>query len=384
MKETYQKLNYEWLFKPTGDPFTDAGGYALEEFASHFPDSDILELIKKATDIYVDRWEAKINPFFLNSKITQPAFNGSQKKKETIKYYQELLENEGGKEGFCRITGQNTYVFPAGRDNSVLSGSRTFINFHHGFQEGLMFSKEIIIRYFFLPLACEQLQGRISLISSNRPVIAKYFCQMVCKKNLSDIACNSSKSIHKAKANSSGTALFRYADKIIMEFQREFDDGQGALSMYHFTNFGASPDLAIYQLPFQILRFYSLVQKVTYKDSWNDFVRQHYHLSGAKYNQQKNLYEQTVKKQLKEIEYEVYQYWFNTIYNNLLTGKSIIHDILNYYRKNEFNFQIVRIYAINIRHMKKETINKIEQMADFVIANNNDRGIEKLFVNWIV
>lgn len=51
MKETYRNVDYKSLFEMTGDPFVDAGGFALEEFASHFPDLDILEMIVKATNI---------------------------------------------------------------------------------------------------------------------------------------------------------------------------------------------------------------------------------------------------------------------------------------------------------------------------------------------
>ena len=36
MKETYRNVDYKSLFEMTGDPFVDAGGFALEEFASHF------------------------------------------------------------------------------------------------------------------------------------------------------------------------------------------------------------------------------------------------------------------------------------------------------------------------------------------------------------
>ena len=85
MKQDIQNIDYEWLVKPTGDPFVDAGGYALEEFSHYYPDANILELIDKVASIYVDRWEGKINPFFLNSKITQPAFKGNKKKTEAYK-----------------------------------------------------------------------------------------------------------------------------------------------------------------------------------------------------------------------------------------------------------------------------------------------------------
>ena len=79
MKKTFNAINYELLFSPTGDPFVDAGAYALLEFSKRFPECDILELIDKACDIYVDLWNAKLNTFFLNSKITQSSFDVDRK-----------------------------------------------------------------------------------------------------------------------------------------------------------------------------------------------------------------------------------------------------------------------------------------------------------------
>lgn len=40
MKQDIKNIDYEWLFKPTGDPFVDAGGYALEEFSHYYPDAN--------------------------------------------------------------------------------------------------------------------------------------------------------------------------------------------------------------------------------------------------------------------------------------------------------------------------------------------------------
>lgn len=376
MKKTYNKLDYVLLTCPTGDPFVDAGGYALDTMSNLFPNDDIMGLIMRAADIYVDRWKAKINPFFLNSKITQPAFKDASKKSETKKYYEGMLNNEGGHVGYCRVTGRETYVFPAGRDNSVLSGSRTFINFHHGFQSGIMLSKEVLIRLFFLPLACEQLQGRIALISSSSLKIAKYFSQEVCKENLSAVANNSSEGVLKAKSNNPSTSLFRYADRIIYEFKSEFDEDNESLTLYHFTNFGASPDLEIYQLPFQMLRFYSFVQKAKYRDSWNAFVNHHYHYTGASYDAGKYVIKN--KKESQTVDEDTFKYWRNTVYDNLLKGRSLTSAFLSYIREHQFDFKIIKTYETKIRNMKKETIEKIEQLADFIMSTYDAAGVAKV------
>lgn len=181
MDQQIKNIDYKWLMEPTGDPFADAGGYALKEFAKRYPEKNILELIEEVTKIYVYRWRAKINPFFLNSKVTQPAFKAERKVDETMKYFRELIEGKTSiKIGYCRITGRKTQLFVARRDNSILSGSGTFVNFHHTFEAGIMVSKEMLVRFHFVPLACILLQGRIALIHSNDNHLTEFFAAENC------------------------------------------------------------------------------------------------------------------------------------------------------------------------------------------------------------
>ena len=82
----------------------------MEEFSHYYPDANILDLIEKAANIYVEKWGGKVHAFLLNSPITQTAFKGKERT-ETVKYYQSLINNINGKLGFCRITGRYCYVF---------------------------------------------------------------------------------------------------------------------------------------------------------------------------------------------------------------------------------------------------------------------------------
>lgn len=377
MKRDIENIDYEWLFRPTGDPFVDAGGYALDEFSHYYPDADILVLVEKAASIYVDRWDGRINPFFLNSKITQPAFKGDRKKTETYEYFLSLINDVNGIDGYCRVTGKKGKVFVGGRDNFVLSGSSTFSNFHHWFQNGIMVSKEVIFRCFFLPLACEQLQGRISLLNSSNPKISAFFAKLVCKRNMECIMNNTSVSVLKSKSVSTGTALFRFVDKVLINKKIQFDDDTKCnLQMYLYTNFGTSPDLQVISLPFPVLDFYRFVMKVKHKDNWHNFVSHYYHIKGGKYTSDKG-YSLTVGKDIRKIGENEFQYWGNRIYEKLINGESILPDILEYSKENSFDFIIVKYYVTKIRNMKKETIEKINKMATFITESNDDRGIGK-------
>lgn len=224
MNQQIENVDYRWLTEPTGDPFVDAGGYALEEFAKRYPDKDILELIEEVSKIYVNRWDANIYNFFLNSKITQPAFKGGRKIEETMKYFRELIE---GKEtvgkGICRITGQK-------QNYSQLVGiipfypvPGTFVNFHNTFEAGIMVSKEVLIRNHFVPLACMSLQGRIALIHSNDNKLTAFFAATNCSENLHALAINASEGILNSKYRAPTTALFRFIDKVFGDSEREYE-----------------------------------------------------------------------------------------------------------------------------------------------------------------
>ena len=366
----YNTIDYEWLFKPTGDPFANAGGYALKVFADTFPDDDILQLISRATDIYVDKWDSKLNTFFLNSKITQPAFKPGQKKEETLKYFESLINDVDAKNGFCRISGRETSVFAAGRDNSVLSGSGKFVNFHHGFDSGIMLSKEILIRLFFLPMSVNLLSGRVCVIDSSNKDISEKFALDNCKNVFSEIARKCSDGVSKSLSAAPSTELFRFADKIIKEYD-ETEEKNCSLNLYLFTNFGAKPELDIYILPFEGMDFYRFVNRTKYKDDWQKFISTDYFFYNTK----------TKKREWAGENFEIgeneFRYWKNSIYENFINGISILSDILQWSKTNSFNFDIVKYYELKVRKMKKETIQKIEQMAEFIFEGNDKFSIEK-------
>lgn len=369
MKNNY-KINEDALFCVTGEPFADAGGFALKELATQFPDKDILELIAFVTRIYVDRWDAKINPYFLNAKVTQSAFDSERKKAESIAYFKGLLDGTVPSEkGYCRITGQYTDLYKAGRDNTVLSGSGKFVNFHHTFATGMMLSKEMLIRYYFLPLASEQVQSKIAVISSSNAAVAELYARRCCARILSDVGKNHSQEILKSECRSVGTAIFRFLDDVYTMYK---DKGKGdSITLYHFTNFAASPEVQIYTLPSQVFLFYRICNNVLYRQEWNDFVARHYtsnKYKKASFDSQSNNYVMSGNKsETVVIEEKEYRYWKNSIYDDLLSGNSILKPILKYSKQSAFNLDLLRIYLITIRNMKKETVEKIYQIADFIM-----------------
>lgn len=383
MKETYNTIDYNWLIQPTGDPFTDVGGYVIKYLSEKDPEKDILELIEYMAKIYVNRWSGKINPFFLNSAITQPAFKGDVKIKETIKYFSSLLNETASNEtGFCRITGRKAKLFKAGRDNSLMSGSGGFVNFHHNFQFGLMLSKEMLIRMLFIPYGSIFIGGRIAIIYSNDAQVNEFFVRKNCEANDNNIAMASSDGVLKSEYGIPANALFRFVDDLFLsqlKIATDDDTGKLSLTLYHFTNFGASPEIVIYKLPSNVFRFYSTCQSIKLKSDWQQFIMAHYvnsKFKGAKYNQSASIYELTKKDSIEQISFDDYKTWRNVVLENLLKEKSILRLFVNWGIKHKFNFNIVEIYQKYVQNMKQETLNKIKELALF-LTNTGEDAIKK-------
>ena len=388
MNDNY-KIESSLLTKLTGDPFADTGGMVIK-FLWTLPelkDKDIMGLIEYATNIYVNKWGSKLHAFFLNSKITQPAFIGEKKIKEALKYYRGLLEEtESNQEGNCRISGRKAKLFSAGRDNHILSGSGTFVNFHHNFESGLFLSKEILIRTFFVPLGLIQLSDKVAMLSSNFEKVTEFFVVKNCRDNLKAISSGTAESVLRSEFNNPANALFSFADtylnthlnKLLLQEDAEelFNETNVTLTLYHFTNFGASPEVVIHVLDSKVFKFYAFCNRITIKKDWNKFIRNNYKNSkykGALFNEEKEIWES--KNEL--IPFDTYHTWTNNVLRNLLTGQSILRSILYWNIDHSFPFIIVEKYQTIIKNMEKRTIDKIKQIADFIVINRETDFITK-------
>lgn len=382
-------LEVDWLTKPTGDPFADTGGLVIKYLWSlpHLQDKDILELIAYAANIYVNKWDGKLHAFFLNSRITQAAFKGQRKIDEALKYYKALIDDtENYQEGYCRISGRKGKLFSAGRDNHILSGSGTFINFHSNFESGLFLSKEVLIRIFFVPLGLVQLSDKVAMLSSNHEKVTEFFVVKNCKENLNSISTGTATGLLKSEFNNPANALFNFADSylsthldVILKNDDEnelFSETNVTVMLYHFTNFGASPEVIIHVLESKVFQFYAFCNRMLFKKDWNRFLRSNYRNSkhrGASFNEEKEIWD----SKNEVIDYESYKIWRNTVLENLLTGKSILSNILCWNREHSFPFIIVEKYQTIIRNMEKRTIDKIKQIADFIVTNRDTDFITK-------
>ena len=371
-----KNLNIDWLTRPTGNPFVDTGGYIIELLWKKGYSRDILELIKYVANIYVRDWNAKLNSFFHNSTITQPAFKGDRKIEETLKYYKSLLEDkESYVEGYCQITGRRTKLFGARAENSILAGSYGFTNYHSVFDVGARVSKEVLIRMFFVPLGSVSVGGRMAVVSSNVPEFTKIFVLRNLEANLK--SASSGGGIYKLPYSSVENALFHYADELLME-RKDFDQDV-AITLFHFSSYMQSPSLSIYRLPAKVFAFYRYANR-KFPQEWKKFLHAHYYGTGkeknAKYDPASDKFILQQKKQTIEVDYEEFKTWRNRVLHKLLNDKSLLGDFINWIMAgNSLPWELIQLYSIKVLGMKTTTVNKIKQLAGYFVdlAQKEDR-----------
>ncbi len=386
MKED-EKIDIQYLTKTTGDPFADTGGFVIKYLWTlpHLKDKNILGLIDYVAKIYVNKWNGKLHSFFLNSTITQPSFKGKEIDK-TLKFYKGLIEETiPFQEGYCRISGRKAKLFSAGRDNHILSGSGTFVNFHHNFESGLFLSKEMMIRMFFVPLGLIQLSDKVAMLTSNYERVTEFFVERNCIQNLNAISSGIADGVLKSEFTNPANALFSFSDSYLNTHLKELllgneevllNEADVTLNLYHFTNFGASPEVVLHVLESKVFKFYAFCNRIKIKEDWNKFLRSNYKNSkykSASFNEEKEEW----NNKDETISFETYKIWRNIVLENLLNGRSILGSILRWNVKHSFPFVIVEKYQTIIKNMEKRTIDKIKQIADFIVIDRDTDFITK-------
>ncbi|MBN2396669.1 MAG: type I-B CRISPR-associated protein Cas8b1/Cst1 [Candidatus Atribacteria bacterium] len=339
-------------YKKTGDPFVDAGGMALQYITEKFPEKNIMQLIEWAAKVYVEKWGGKLNSVFHGSPITHPTTPNNQRIPKTIEAFNKLTKELN--EGYCRYCGQKAFLTEAGREKSCLVGSGAFVNFHHAHEEGLMICPSCVTKYFFLPFALIQM-GNLSLLHTVTNHGEEYWKRKTIFQNLDKISRNTSDSMLKSEIKNPSNAIFSFASELINEFENEFLNEN--LTLYHFTNFAASVDCSIFLIPNPVFKFLSQTLKSVPRQ-WYKFVYQHYHISGAKWDDATN----TWQKKGNQVTEDEYQNNKNNVYNALLEGNSILRSMTRYYQ-NQINRDIGLDSRMAIYYAKEVLQMTTEQIA---------------------
>ncbi len=329
------ELTYDDLsFENTGDPFVDTGGLVLQTLHKRFPQKSLMELLEYVTDVYINNWKQKLHSIFhTNSKLLNPSTKGKHRQ-NTIEYLENLITNTGTEltiQGYCKICGKEGILFQNSREFYPLTGSGAFVNFHHGHEEGTYLCNVCSLKLFLVPLGVLQIGGNIGLLQVQTEFSRKFVIQTIIEENLDKIGKNASEGILKSEYKNPKNALFHFAAEIIRTAKDE--NASETLQLYHFTNFGAAPFCDIYVLPSPVFRFLNKV--LNYQPTaWYYFVNRYFRIKKAEWDWETGSWQETSKNKSQTIEETEYRNNPNLIYERLLSGQSILKQILHMHREH--------------------------------------------------
>jgi CRISPR-associated protein Cst1 len=158
------------------------------------------------------------------------------------------------------------------------------INFFTNGDTGLPISGLALLALQFFPLGCVKCDLGLLAAHSGNENLTFNITSRLLKQNmnaimLAQVAGNDKlpKAPHSLK-----TLLIEKLIEVERERNNANEDQElASLSAYNFNN-GKDPKLAIYHLPFEIVRFLQLVHMATYEQAWNRLVQRAWQLSQVK------------------------------------------------------------------------------------------------------
>lgn len=366
-------------FQTTGDPFIDAGRLAAQAvFRYQKLRSPTTENWLKAIDFavtqYQKHWQSKIDAVSLNGWVSHNA-NKKKARSVALKGFQDLFTRaeagEGDASGWCRGCGQSKALFTAGRELLPLSGSGAFLNFHHAHETGVQLCAECQAALFMVPLAIMQCGKNLALLQTQTEALQDFWLKTTVEQNLKNLARGNSEGILRYTYGNIRNAFFALVNDLITEnYAAERQLEPQDLRLFYFTNFGAKPESEIYDLPASAFTFLWIVQDPTHpaiKSAWHRFVRRHYRIKDAEYDESTNIWTKTKGKSQGELPDEDFKNNRNAIHDALLFGRNLLP---RFYRRRERKslvpLEIVKAYILEVRFMKKERIDAVLRLADRV------------------
>jgi CRISPR-associated protein Cst1 len=207
----------------------------------------------------------------------------------------------------------------------------------------------------------------LALLQTENPKSKKYWIDWTVKENMNKSGKGISDGILKSEYGNPKNALIKIASDIITEVNDDaFSD---YLQLYHFTNFGASPNCEIYRLPNPVFSFLNKVIKYCHSD-WYVFVQRHYHIKKSSWDYDGDHW--ISGKDNQPMSEEDYLNNPNDIFERLLNSDSILGQLRKFYKdayihnKRHSKITMAIYYTKEVLGMRQEQIDLIKKVANVV------------------
>jgi CRISPR-associated protein Cst1 len=266
----------------TGHPLVDAGAAGIAAFCHKYSLGAVDEEdIRQAADFVEahypqEPFKSFLASIFPNSGYVNPTM-GEEKRRAFLHDYLRAYELPTIESQRCIFCGKAAQA-RAFREHIPLTMGRDMINFVPNGVSGLPVCGYCLLSIQAVPLAGLRCEGRLLVVHSVDADLTlafadRFFQESQRMRGL--VAALPEGERKMAGARFARTILMRELEAI--EAKRHASTAGGGepstLTAYHFTNYGAGPDIAIYHLPLQVARFLRIARQAKYYRAWEGIVR---------------------------------------------------------------------------------------------------------------
>jgi len=362
----------EVIYDFTGNPFVDAGIWAICGLVKKKPDeldkNDLKSILSDIVQLYLTKkWSKNIYSIFPNNPVTNPSVKN--KEERYLKILNQLVDEITplGNSGSCISCGRRNMLQRSGKDRIPLTGSKRMVNYFSYGADGADYCPACALAVQFTPLvfyACVNLL----LVHSNSEKIMKIWSQKAIKNVRKQISSGNYTGCFDEGYKNQKNALFHIIE-IIQKLKERPDlkNDNPSINFYYFTNYIQNPDLEIYRIPAPVFNFLYDANDIGNYENWVRIVRKGYRYVNWEKVKEENEYKNNP----------------NTVYNNLLIGKSIIGFFID--RKNKEaigGWDLLSNYLVEVRNMDEkriETIKKVgDKLAEYIKTSDDIKTLKKL------
>ena len=357
----------------TGNPFIDSGIYALKiklnKDISQITIDDLKNESKEISKLYTNEsWKKNMHTIFPNSILVNPAStNDPNLKEKYLLNLNELIDSiEPIKEsGSCMGCGRRDTNDVFGKDSIPLTGSKSLINYFSFANSGADYCSLCALLIQFSPLVMYRCGGKMILLHSNSQKVMKFWAKKAIKNIDLQISSGEFSGCYNQGITRPTNAIFNIISQVIKS-GRSWRGENPSFNFYYYTNFNQGPELDIFTLPTSVFKFLTEIPRDDWSN-WSFIVKKAYKF--VKWDKIENV--------------EDYKNNPNSVFNNLIEGKSILKSFYSIKHKKTYcTWKLVESYMKEVWNMDKKRIEVIKDVGDrlsvYIKDNDNNKILNNL------
>ncbi|MEW6447856.1 MAG: type I-B CRISPR-associated protein Cas8b1/Cst1 [Bacillota bacterium] len=292
------------MLKYTGHPLVDVGvatitAYAKKREPSLVTATDLEQFAKFMEEIYFGgRWRGLMFTIFPNSAYTQPKLSKEKKDAYRETFIYGFRTSSPKAEERCAFCGEAMLTRGFRQNVPLLTGEGT-VNFFPWGNVGLPVCGVCALAVQAFLLGSVKCAGRALFVHADDESMTLEFARRFLIENQRFLSLKTVSKEEEGAQNIKYPRTYFVARLLEVETERrqaEEDETPCSITIYHLTNYGTNPDIALYHFPYHLVSFLRQAHRAPHGETWRQIERRAWELAIEKAKGKKQDKENLVEK----------------------------------------------------------------------------------------